>query len=226
MMDATNLPFPCVFGVKGWKRNQLRFTFGDESDTDATGLATALREYLAIARSIGPYTSLVVTYAPTDNLRTFDEYAGRFWTILQDLHNADRSPWPSDIPRSTADPRWDFCFGGEPVFVPASLPCYVNRRSRSSYSFGMMFQPRWVFDLLISDVRRLERARALIRARADRHDVVPVHPAIGVYGDPSNLEWRQYLLPDDNDTVLSRCPLMLDREKTSDGPPLSFVPFE
>lgn len=226
MLDMSSPGFPCIFGLRGWKRNQLRFVFGNETDSDGTRLGAVLRQYLLGARCLGEYTSLVVIYAPEQEIRTPKEYAAQFWDILQRLHNLDEKPWPDHIPQDIADPHWDFCFHGEPLFVPANLPCYERRRSRGNYSFGMMFQPRWVFDSLISNPDRLARARSTIRARARLYDDVSVHPAIGVYGDQQNVEWRQYVLPDDNDTVLNRCPLHISGAATGDGhEPLAFIPI-
>lgn len=216
-MESRKPGFPCVFGLRGWCRDDIRFLFGDDRDTSAAKLGVALTQYLSAAREIGPYTSLVVMYPPEKRHRSAVEYANRFWSTLQLLHDHDEEPWPEDIPMDTSHPKWDFCFAGEPLFVPATLPCYQLRRSRGSISFGMMFQPRWVFDALIEEPIKLARARAVVRDRAAVYDGVPVHPAIGVYGDTANVEWKQYVLPDDNETVLNRCPLHINGASPTEG---------
>src|SRR5207302_390599 len=98
------------------------------------------------------------------------------------------------------------------MFVPANLPIYAKRRSRRNPCFMILFQPRFVFDELIDHPQKLAAARQVIRARALQFDDVPVHPHIGVYGERDNLEWRQYVVPDNSDPVPGECPLRMWHE--------------
>jgi hypothetical protein len=224
LLESVDPPFPCIYGVSGWQRDALRFAIADDGKLD--DLAQALGEYARLAPGLGDHTTLVVFFPPAAAAhQTLEQQAARFWAILQQLHNRDRYAWPADFPSDPCDPGWEFCFAGQPFFVPANPHGYVRRRSRGGFSFGMMFQPRWVFERLAEDPGRMHRARAAIRARAERFDDLSVHPAIGVYGDSTNAEWRQYFLPDDNGRVLNRCPFRAGgSDDTRSQPDLQFVP--
>ena len=68
------------------------------------------------------------------------------------------------------------------------------------------FQPRWVFEGLEGHTRRGRSARELIRRRLATYDDVPAHPSLGDYGAPDTREWRQYFLPDAEESPSGRCP--------------------
>ena len=55
--------------------------------------------------------------------------------------------------------------------------------------------------------------RDRIRRRAAAWDGLPPHPDLGFYGDPGNLEWKQYCLPDDNMPATGTCPFLADMRK-------------
>lgn len=209
-LESREPGFPCIYGVRTYHENGLRFVFiGD--DTTGAGLeelGQALAEYATTCREIGHFTTLAAFFPPgSGELATLEGYRHRYWRILQWLVEHDPAPWPEHVPDDPSDPDWEFCFGGLPMFVPANLPIYVKRRSRSNPCFSILFQPRFVFDELIAAPRKLAAARHVIRTRALAFDDVPVHPTIGVFGEPDNLEWRQYVLPDSNEPVLGQCPL-------------------
>jgi FPC/CPF motif-containing protein YcgG len=137
-------------------------------------------------------------------------YAEQFWSILQDLHDADTSEWPADIPRDPADSAWEFSFDGVPMFVFAAAPSYSRRASRNvGPGLVLLFQPRNVFDGIKGGTPRGMAARQIIRTRLNRWDTVPPHPDLGDYGDPSNNEWRQYFVPDDQGRLHEKCPLQI-----------------
>jgi FPC/CPF motif-containing protein YcgG len=213
-MTSSERPFPCTFGVEGFRHNGFRFVFAGAVD-EASSLRLvrdSLRRYLAIARTIHRYTSLVVFFAPPAAAPALDDYRADFWMTLQYLRHHDPQPWPATIPTDPEHPRWEFCFDGQPVFVVCNTPSHVQRRSRHADVMTITFQPRWVFDELHAHPRKAERARTIIRARLERYDSVPVYQAMGIYGDPANREWKQYFLPDAEtaDSALesgARCPL-------------------
>src|SRR5258708_2981598 len=61
-MSSESRPFPCVFGVAGYRQDQLRYLFLDQLDAEALG--EQLAQFVAESRSYGPNTSLVVFSRP------------------------------------------------------------------------------------------------------------------------------------------------------------------
>jgi hypothetical protein len=209
-LESKDPGFPCIYGVRTYHEGGLRFAFipDDTNDDGIEELGQTVWEYATTCREIGQFTTLVAFFPPsTGELATLEGYRKRYWRIVQWLLDHDPGPWPEHIPDDPLDPDWEFCFGGLPMFVPAILPIYVKRRSRSNPCFAVLFQPRFVFDELIAQPQKLAAARHVIRTRALAFDDVPVHPTIGVYGEPDNLEWKQYVLPDSSEPVLGECPL-------------------
>ena len=201
-LTSTARPFPCVFGVTGLKKDQIRYAFPDP--LDAKSLAPILAEYLANARSFGRMTSLVVFGRPGP-VQGIEEYRKRFWSILDELESLDTAPRPVDVPEALDTERWEFCFGGEPTFVVCNSPAHVLRQSRRSTSFMITFQPRWVFEgIMDNDDPASRRALAMVRERLENFDLLPPSPALGHYGAPGNREYQQYFLDDTN--VPAACP--------------------
>ncbi len=209
-LESREPGFPCIYGIRTYNEGGLRFAFLPD-DTTAAGLAElgeALWKYVTACRDSRRFTTLVAFFPPIDGQpATLEGYRNRYWRILQWLIEHDPAPWPDDVPNDPTDPDWEFCFGGLPMFVPANLPIYAKRRSRGNPCFAILFQPRFVFDELIEQPRKLAVARQTIRARVLEFDDVPVHPTIGVYGESDNLEWKQYVLPDSSEPVTGECPL-------------------
>lgn len=201
-LESKSRPFPCVFGVTGHKTDQLRYAFLDQ--LGAEDVAPLLTEYLANARSYGRMTSLVL-FARPGPVQSIDAYRDRFWSLLDDLERVDTAPRPADIPEALDDPAWEFCFGGEPIFVVCNTPAHVLRQSRRSTSYTITFQPRWVFEGITDvDTPAMTRALATVRQHLTNFDAVSPAPFLGAYGDPENREFRQYFIDDTNDAP--RCP--------------------
>ncbi|SEC34784.1 hypothetical protein SAMN05519104_1207 [Rhizobiales bacterium GAS188] len=194
-------PYPCVFGVNGFKADQLRYVFVDPLDAGA--IAPALEEYLSQARSFGPNTSLIIFSRPGP-IVPMERYRRRFWDILKDLAILDDKPWPAEIPDGLDTPGWEFCFGGEPLFVVCNTPAHIFRQSRRASSMMLTFQPRWVFENILGSKRAADLAFAKVRRRLAEYDLVPPAPALGRYGDPGTREFQQYFL-DDTDRP-AKCP--------------------
>src|SRR5258706_13154187 len=91
-MSSEARPFPCVFGVTGYRADQLRYLFLDPFDVGLLG--TQLEQYVSESRSFGPNTSLVVFTRPRPVL-TLDAYHRKFWLTLDQLARLDKSPWPT-----------------------------------------------------------------------------------------------------------------------------------
>ena len=125
MLSQTR-PYPCVFGVNGFKADQLRYAFVDPMY--AGEIAPALDEYLPQARSFGPNTSLIVFSRPGP-VAPLERYRRRFWDILAGLARQDDTPWPADIPEALGTPGWEFCFRGEPIFVVCNTPAISFARA-------------------------------------------------------------------------------------------------
>src|SRR5262249_39725085 len=98
------------------------------------------------------------------------------------------------------DPKWEFSFAGEPVFVVCTTPAHIARQSRHSTGFMITFQPRWVFDKILRMEKTAEAAFANITNLLKRYDFIQQSPPLGHYGDPNNREYLQYFLDDDNGT--------------------------
>ena len=201
-LTSGSRPFPCVFGVTGFKADRLRFAWLDPMTPET--LAPVLRDYLAQARGIGPMTSLVVFTRPGPVLST-EAYRARFWDILDGLARLDDGPQPEGVARNLDDPSWEFSFAGEPIFVVCATPSQVLRQSRRSTGFMITFQPRFVFEgITDSDEPAVLRSLAKVRTLLEDYDAVPPAPFLGTYGAPGNREFAQYFIDDTNEAPV--CP--------------------
>ena len=197
VIQSTAAPFPCTFAVSAARKRSLRFAFCDGFDEDALApLPGLLTAYLDGHRDLGRDTSFVVLFPDEPEDRALGGYRELFWAILDRLHAADDRPWPADVPLDPDDPRWEFCFHGEPIFVVCNTPAHEARRSRHSPGFVVTFQPRWVFEGIEAHTRQGQAARKVIRRRLAAYDAVAPSPALGDYGAPGNREWKQYFLDD------------------------------
>jgi uncharacterized protein len=188
-------PFPCVFGVSGYRADQLRYLFLDPFEVEVLG--AQLAQFVAESRSLGPNTSLVVFTRPRP-VQTLDAYYRKMWLTLDQLARLDKSPWPDTIPEQIDHPMWEFSFAGEPMFVVCSTPAHVMRQSRRSSAFMLTFQPRWVFEKILGTEKAALAAFAEVRKRLIPYDSTSPSPLLGRYGNNDGREYQQYFLPDDN----------------------------
>lgn len=205
--------FPCNFGLAAEKDRELRYTFiqGD----DFTSLPETLNAFLHLSRSHPNVRhNLTVFFEPETELKTFEYYKARFWQVLNFLHAQDHVPWPNDIPTDKDDPLWEFCFGGDPIFMFAACPAYIQRKSRNyGSSFIMLFQPKRIFKGIESETPAGTKVRRAIRARLKKWDSnESLHPDVTDYGEALTYRWKQYLLSDDNTPALGRCPFNFDKK--------------
>lgn len=200
-LTSKSRPFPCVFGVAGFRSNSLRFGF--VQSLQAAEIAAMLNEYLMECREIGQYTSLVVFSRPHPVL-AIQRYETQFWRLLGDLAGLDSRPWPKEIPRQLDSPLWEFCFAGEPMFVVCNTPAHVQRQSRRSSTFMVTFQPRWVFDDILGSANSARKSTSTVRNLLKRCDMIEPSPHPGLYGDEANREYRQIFLRENNDEI--KCP--------------------
>ena len=232
MLAATNLPiwvpavyrefrrnvldpdYPCYFAVAGEQKGTLRYAV---VDNPATGVpVAAVHELIALSRQFPQRRhALAVFVRPESELRGHDFYRRCGWDQLQKLHDQDTEAWPTDVPRSPTDPKWEFCFGGEPMFVFGAMPSHFRRRSRNlGPSLILLFQPRSVFRGIEGGTLAGTRAREVIRRRLAAWDLIRLHGSMGDYGDPSNFEAAQYFIPDD-ESPSSPCPLAIRGASTN-----------
>jgi hypothetical protein len=194
-MSSEARPFPCIFGVTGYRADQLRYLFLDPFDVASLGCQLA--QFVSESRSLGPNTSLVVFTRPRP-VQTLDAYYRKLWLTLDQLARLDQSPWPAGIPEQIDHPMWEFSFAGEPIFVVCSTPAHVMRQSRRSSTFMLTFQPRWVFEKILGTEKAAAAAFAEVRKRLVPYDSTSPSPLLGRYGNHDGREYQQYFLPDDN----------------------------
>ena len=208
-LGSTHERFPCSLGVAGFNADHLRFVFIDEVPNSVSAiekLSAYLQTYLIPAREFGKNTSLVVFFNENRDLGV-DAFEKIFWEVLNGLSKLDVKPWPSKVPLSTESSIWEFCFGGEPIFVVCNTPSHRVRRSRFSSVFTITFQPRWVFEGVIGlGAPNGAKIKDEIRRRLVAYDGVPPSPFLGSYGDEGNQEWRQYFLEETNRVEERQCP--------------------
>lgn len=202
--------YPCFPARQGFLTNNLRFSFISDprEESAAKELANALKEYGAISRDTGKYASFAVFLeTPNDILDSYDveDYRELFWKLLNNVTAFDQKEWPEDIPTEPSDPKWEFCFDGEPYFVFCATPAHEDRRSRNFPCLLLAFQPRWVFNDLNDTTVFGQKMKKLIRKRLVAYDGIPGHPDLKWYGQEDNHEWKQYFLSDD-DSSPSKCP--------------------
>ncbi len=203
--------FPCIFGVDAVRRDTLRLAAIPAGEERTDRLAAALRSFLPDCRELGNRTSMVALFEPDPRLNSVEDYEAHFWSLLQGLHDRDRSEWPADIATSTDSPEWEFSFHGEPMFVVANTPAHVRRLSRYFEYFAVTFQPRFVFEGLEETTEQGVRSRRIIRGRLSEYDTSPPAASLGSFGAPGNREWGQYFL-DDSDSGLepaAACPFLM-----------------
>ncbi len=187
--------FPCFFGQTGEIRGEMIYTF--ISRHIPLQFVREMEEFVHLLDNPDyERCSLVAFFEPDPAIVAHMDFVNRFWELLQMLHEHD--PHPS-LKRTPNDPLWEFSFEGSEMFVVGSSPTYKRRRSRNlGPGIVLIFQPRRLF----IDPSTLEPIAAEVRHRIHKrmlaYDGMSVHPDIGFYGQPSNREWKQYALPDDN----------------------------
>ena len=198
--------YPCYFGAQLVRSGGLYLASVDR-ESIAT-LPQTIATFTFISASLhGHRNNLAVFFRPFDVQLSHKRYCEVFWHVLRYLQ--DHNPLPDTLAAAqTEHPHWEFSFAAEQFFVVGASPSYRNRRSRNlGPGLVMLFQPRDVFEHVDPGDLTDYNARQIIRKRLMQNDRVGPHPDLGFYGDPENLEWKQYFLPDGPDRVTGRCPL-------------------
>ena len=218
-------PFPCYFGIEVEREGDLLYA-ACESTTDPAALLRfrdTLAEYLDTYQTHADRAPLAVFFAPFDDGATEADYHERLWHVLEFLHVHDPEPWPEDIPTDPDDPRWEFCFGGEPMFPTCRAPFYDDRKSRfCPIGLEITFQPRALFEELgvTADTEAGQHARDIIQGRLESYDGVCPHADLGDWGVEGDREWKQYLFHEDDEASPDACPLNPTRDHPKAPEPL------
>lgn len=200
--------FPCIYGTKGYKANEIDFLFLDSEEIDRLSTAKvgakAIVEYHKILASRGRNVSLVLLCPPPSIDRSVEEYHKLFWGFLKRLRQLDPHPWPSKIPHNTSDKFWCMNFDSMEAFFAVQTPAHKERLSRHASNFAMIYQPRAIFDIIFKDARYRESATKTVRRLVDKYDKIPHSPDISDYALDGTTESRQYFLLDKNEPAI--CP--------------------
>lgn len=204
--DVGAKEYPCHFGRRALERRELFVTHLQRGGY--APLASTLASFLDYVRPTPQRRQVLAAFVGDERGGlTHEEYGEVFWEALQSLHELDTEPWPGEFPEKPEDPAWEFSFHGTAMFVFAAAPTHVLRRSRNlADCLVLLFQPRNVFLGIEGGTPGGNAARRRIRERLAKWDAAPPHPSMGDYGDPSNYEWRQYFIPDDDSDVFTTCP--------------------
>jgi FPC/CPF motif-containing protein YcgG len=195
--------FPCFFGQTGEIRGEMIYTF--ISQRFQQQFVEDMQEFVTLLGTADyERCSLVAFFEPDPKITTHAAFVDRFWELLQMLHKHDSHP---ALDRTPDDPLWEFSFEGCEMFVVGSSPTYQQRRSRNlGPGIVLIFQPRRLFIDPTTSQPIAAEVRHRIHRRMLAYDGMPVHPDIGFYGQPTNREWKQYALPDDNSPETGSCP--------------------
>ncbi|QCW01957.1 YqcI/YcgG family protein [Natrinema pallidum] len=205
--------YPCHFGSKAQRQGNARYLFIESmsNENDLMMLRDGIYEYIKMYEEIAKRTTLAIFFKPPQEKLSESEYRDSFWSILEYLNKNDPEPWPAEVPVDPDDPKWEFCFAGEPIFLVARAPCYEQRLSRyAPHGLEITVQPRGTLNDITGDTEKGKKAREIIRAGLQEYDKIDPHPDIGDYGDSNTREWKQYFLPDTNDESICEFPFEID----------------
>lgn len=205
--DVGHDEYPCHFGRNALHLGELFGTWvGDDGDLPV--LRDDLVAFLDATRPFAHRRMALSAFFAPEPGADHAAHGRRFWTALRALSDLDDRPWPDEIPLAPEHNRWEFSFHGVPMFVFAAAPTHLARRSRNlGPGLVMLFQPRNVFAGIEGGSPAGIVARRRIRERLATWDTVEPHPFMGDYGDPSNVEWKQYYITDgDGGAMYGACP--------------------
>lgn len=199
--------YPCFFGTMAEKRGEMFYGF--VNGKDISSLPATMQTFAELAL-LPQYrkNNIAVFFEPDAAPLSHDTYHEHFWNVLQTLHNVDPDP-AADAQPEPSHEDWEFSFAGVEMFVVCACPSFSARHSRNlGPGMVLLFQPRSVFVDTITNKVIGREARNQVRKRLETWDDVPAHPDLGFYGDPGNLEWKQYFLSDENIAAADRCPFL------------------
>lgn len=203
-------PFPCYFAAIAEGQGALRYShLNDDELAVPLPLHDSLIGFLSQAPTI-PGRSALIVFAGHSGDKSLPEYEAEFWHLLQFLHDNDLEPWPQTIPTDPDDPGWEFCFGGQPLFITGHSPKHRKRKSRYAPS-GLMLVIQTLANLIgiAGPGQAAAEVSRRIRGSLAEYDDIGPSPELGAYGEAGVREWKQYWLDDDNAPRLGRCPLKI-----------------
>ncbi|MFP6560690.1 amino acid adenylation domain-containing protein [Paraburkholderia sp. B3] len=212
--------YPCFFGTMAERRGEMFYSFVNGKDI---GDLPATMQTFAELATLPQYrkNNIAVFFEPDAEPLTHDAYHALFWQTLQQLHNVDPDPAADQQPEPS-DEAWEFSFAGVQMFVVCACPSFVLRHSRNlGPGMVLLFQPRSVFVDTITNKVIGREARNQVRKRLETWDDTPAHPDLGFYGDPGNLEWKQYFLDDHNVRAADVCPFLKRKAREAGIRPLA-----
>ncbi|KAI4211150.1 MAG: hypothetical protein LQ351_006050 [Letrouitia transgressa] len=203
--------FPCNYASKGWRDNNLIYTFLPSEDcterTNVLAVARAILAYQPNSHKYGCNTSLVVLTPNSKKKRMIEEYHSLFWGFCKPLRQIDPKPWPSHISEDTESNRWYMCFDGKPAFIAVLTPAHEKRRTRYLPNFCFVWQPRWVFKLLLTSDEKRAATLKNVRGLIDKYDYpLPHSPDFSNFGDPESSEAKEYFIWDENRPATAQMP--------------------
>jgi uncharacterized protein len=214
-IDEERKKFPCVFAQNAYKRSNIKFLFVpfDHSslqyryDLMLEGIDRYLKEALNWDGDVNTAEPLLAIFEPTNNPCSTQDYQEIFAKSLQYLIDHDTHDWVGGIPQDPSKDFWTMCFAGTQIFINVSHPNNQNRLSRNLCdALVLVINPRERFDIVAGSNKKGHLIREQIRKNIDEYDLIPHSPYLGHYQD-GELEWPQYMLPDDNESMPMACPL-------------------
>ncbi|WP_321884918.1 non-ribosomal peptide synthetase [Paraburkholderia bannensis] len=212
--------YPCFFGTQAERRGEMFYSF--VNGKDIADLPATMQTFAELA-SLPQYrkNNIAVFFEPDVTPLSHDEYHDLFWHALQQLHNVDPHPEADQQPEPS-DESWEFSFAGVEMFVVCACPSFSLRHSRNlGPGMVLLFQPRSVFVDTITNKVIGREARNQVRKRLETWDDTPAHPDLGFFGDPGNLEWKQYFLDDHNVRAADVCPFLKRKAREAGVRPLA-----
>ncbi|MFD0884972.1 YqcI/YcgG family protein [Streptosporangium algeriense] len=216
LLSTHPFPYPCHFGAIGEAAGNNYYTFLDlrrDFAGEAAATARDLAHFIEIQRgSPDERLSLLVMVGPPSGERDFAGYRDLFWKVLSGLHSADRGPRPPDMPDDPDDPKWDFNFGGEPLFSFGMCPAYGPRRSRAlGQCLLIAMQSRSVFRNIGGSTAAGRAAKRRIRRSLSRYEDVPLLSDAGDGLGSTAEKWKQYFPEIDGRPLTGGCPIRWER---------------
>jgi uncharacterized protein len=199
--------YPCFFGTMAERRGEMFYAY--VNGKDIRDLPATMQTFATLAAQ-PEYrkNNIAIFFEPDREPLAHDVYQDLFWQTLQHLHDVDPDPEADNQP-DPSNEEWEFSFAGVQMFVVCALPTFKVRHSRNlGPGMVLLFQPRSVFVDTITNKVIGREARNQVRKRLETWDEVSAHPDLGFYGDPGNLEWKQYFLTDENVAAEDRCPFL------------------
>lgn len=199
--------YPCYFGTQAERRGEMFYSY--VLGKDIARLPQTMRTFARLS-VLPQYTknNIAIFFEPDAEPLDHATYHAHFWHTLQYLHQHDVERSAASVP-DPSDPAWEFTFESVQMFVVCACPSFAARRSRNlGPGMVLLFQPRSVFVDKVTNRVIGAQARNEVRRRLDIWDEIGAHPDLGFYGDPGNLEWKQYFLPDSNEKAVDRCPFL------------------